>query len=254
MDRRRILLIIAAVVAALGTLLVFLYVRNADARAQESVDTVQVLTASQPIASGESYDDALAAGKITPQGVAQSQLLANVVTSPDSLKGTVALVPLLVGEQIVTDKFGTNAADAVSPLGIPEGKMAISINLTDPDRVAGFVNPGSEVAIFVTGASESNAAPADGAAAGPSTKLLLPRVTVLGVGSTTPVTTTTTAEDGTQQTEQLPRTLLTLALSQEDAQKVILASKSFNVTFALLTKDSTVAADAPSTTNSDVLP
>ena len=64
---------------------------------------------------------------------------------------------------------------------------------------------------------------------------------MLGVGSTTPVTTTTTAEDGTQQTEQLPRTLLTLALSQEEAQKVILASKTVDVTFALLTKDSAVA-------------
>ena len=84
--------------------------------------------------------------------------------------------------------------------------------------------------------------------------MLLDRVTVLGVGSTTPVTTTTTAEDGTQQTEQLPRTLLTLALSQEDAQKVILASKTLDVTFALLTKDSTVSADAPTTTNTDVLP
>ena len=77
---------------------------------------------------------------------------------------------------------------------------------------------------------------------------------MLGVGSTTPVTTTTTtAEDGTQQTEQLPRTLLTLALTQEEAQRVILASKTLDVTFALLTKDSTVA-DAPTTTSTDVLP
>ena len=67
MDRRRILLIIAAVIAALGTLLVFLYVRSADARAQDSVDAVQVLTASQAIAAGESYDDALAAGKIVAE-------------------------------------------------------------------------------------------------------------------------------------------------------------------------------------------
>jgi pilus assembly protein CpaB len=252
MDRRRILLIIAAVVAALGTLLVFLYVRNADARAQESVDAVQVLTVSQPITAGESYDDALAAGKIAASAVARSQLLANVQTSPDALKGTVALQNLFVGEQVVADKFGNNVAEAISPLGIPEGKMAISVNLTDPDRVAGFVNPGSEVAIFVTTTEGGDVAA--GGAAGPATNVLLDRVTVLGVGSTTPVTTTTTAEDGTQQTEQLPRTLLTLALSQEDAQKVILASKTLDVTFALLTKDSTVAADAPSTTNSDVLP
>ncbi len=108
MDRRRILLLIAAIVAALGTLLVFLYVRTADARAQDSVDAVQVLTATQPIASGESYNDALAAGKIAPKGVARSQLLANVQTSPDALKDTVALQNILPGEQIVADKFGAN--------------------------------------------------------------------------------------------------------------------------------------------------
>jgi pilus assembly protein CpaB len=126
------------------------------------------------------------------------------------------------------------------------------VNLTDPDRVAGFVNPGSEVAIFVT-TTDGGDVPAGGAA-GPATNVLLDRVTVLGVGSTTPVTTTTTAEDGTQQTEQLPRTLLTLALSQEEAQKVILSSKTLDVTFALLTKESDVSPDAPTTTNTDVLP
>jgi pilus assembly protein CpaB len=254
MDRRRLLLIIAAVIAAMGTLLVFLYVRSADARAQDSVEAVQVLTASQPIAAGESYDDALATGKIVATGVARSQLLANVQTNPDALKGTVALQDLLVGEQIVADKFGANVAEAASPLGIPPNKMAISINLTDPDRVAGFVNPGSDVAIFVTGVSGA-ASTADGApeTAGSRTQILLQRVTVLGVGSTTPVTTTTTAEDGTQQTEQLPRTLLTLALSQEEAQKVILASKTFELTFGLLTKDSTVGAGPPATTT-DILP
>jgi pilus assembly protein CpaB len=254
MDRRRILLIIAAAVAALGTLLVFLYVRSADARAQDSIDAVQVLTASQPIAAGESYDDALAAGKIVPRGIAREQLLANVQTNPDALKGTVALQAMLPGEQIVTDKFGANAAEVASPLGIPKGKMAISVNLTDPDRVAGFVNPGSDIAIFVTDAGSSGATDGGtGPVLGPRTKLLLERVTVLGVGSTTPVTTTTTAEDGTQQTEQLPRTLLTLSLSQEDAQKVILASKTLDVTFALLTPDSDVAT-GPTTTSTDVLP
>jgi pilus assembly protein CpaB len=257
MDRRRILLIIAAVVAALGTLLVFLYVRSADARAQDSVDAVQVLTASQGIAAGESYDAALAAGKIVPKGVPRSELLANVQSSADALKGYVALQAILPGEQIVADKFGANAAEVSSPLGIPDKAMAISVNLTDPDRVAGFVNPGSEVAIFVTttGAAEGETDPNAGAAqVTAKTKMLLPRVTVLGVGSTTPVTTTTTAEDGTQQTEQLPRTLLTLALTQDEAQQVILASKTLDVTFALLTKDSDVKPDAPETTNNDVLP
>ena len=255
MDRRRILLIIAAVVAALGTLLVFLYVRSADARAQDSVDAVQVLTASQPIEAGESYDAALAAGKIVPKGVPRSQLLAGVQSSADALKGYVALQAILPNEQIVADKFGANAAEVSSPLGIPDKEMAISVNLTDPDRVAGFVNPGSEVAIFVTTTGAADAADANTAEpVTAKTKILLSRVTVLGVGSTTPVTTTTTAEDGTQQTEQLPRTLLTLALTQDEAQQVILASKTLDVTFALLTKGSDVKEDLPETTNNDVLP
>ena len=45
MDRRRILLIVAVIVALLGTALVFLYVRGADARAEDRFETVEVLTA-----------------------------------------------------------------------------------------------------------------------------------------------------------------------------------------------------------------
>ena len=141
MDRRRILLIIAAVVAALGTLLVFLYVRSADARAQDSVDAVQVLTASQPIAAGESYDAALAAGKIVPRGVPRSQLLANVQSSADALKGYVALQAILPNEQIVADKFGANAAEVSSPLGIPDKEMAISVNIA--------VGSGAQIALML---------------------------------------------------------------------------------------------------------
>jgi pilus assembly protein CpaB len=127
----------------------------------------------------------------------------------------------------VADKFGQRRRGA-SPLGIPESKMAISVNLTDPDRVAGFVNPGRKW----RSSSRARCEPRPPGAAPPerATQTAPGRVTVLGVGSTTPVTTTTTAEDGTQQTEQLPRTLLTLALSQEEAQKVILASKNLELT------------------------
>ena len=58
MNRRRILLIAAVVVALVGTALVFLYVRGSDARANERFDTVDVLRAVAPIAAGETIDDA----------------------------------------------------------------------------------------------------------------------------------------------------------------------------------------------------
>ena len=48
---------------------------------------------------------------------------------------------------------------------------------------------------------------------------------MLGVGSTTPVSTTTTDETGASTTEQLPRTLITLSLTQQQAEKILCAQQ-----------------------------
>jgi pilus assembly protein CpaB len=234
MDRRRVLLIVAVVVAVFGAALVLLYVRNADDRAAEQIATVDVLRATAIIEPGESIDDAQA-------------LLSGYTASTTGLTGKVALMTIYPGEQIIDSKFGDSSA-VQSSLQIPDGKIAISVNLTDPARVAGFVNPGSNVAIFVSG--NLKALDDDGNQEGadvPITSLLLPRVTVLGVGSTTPVSTTTTDETGASTTEQLPRTLLTLALDQRDAERVIYASTNGELAFGLLTDNSTVAPSSPVT-------
>jgi pilus assembly protein CpaB len=229
MDRRRILLVAAVLVAAMGAVLVFLYVQGADSRAEERFDTVDVLKATAIIEPGESIEDAQAAGKLTLAAVAQDELLNGYQTDTSTMAGTKAMQTIYPGEQIVSDKFGTGVS-ASTALPIPDDKMAISVNLTDPSRVAGFVNPGSEVAIFVTGTDE-----ADGTS---YTRMLLPRVVVLGVGNTTPVSTTTTDETGASTTEQLPRTLLTVSVDQKQAEKVLFAQGNGELAFGLLTESS----------------
>jgi pilus assembly protein CpaB len=253
MDRRRLLLILAVFVAIIGTALVFLYVQGADNRAQDQVANIQVLRATQDVAAGEKYDDALAAGKISLQEVPKNVAEGNTgyQTSADTLKGKVASVPIFTGQVIVASQFGNTVQATSSALAIPPGMIAISVNLTDPDRVAGNIQNGSDVAIFVTGELKTSASSAGGAttdAGLQSTRLLLQKVTVLNVGSPQPPTTsTTTADDGTQTTEQLPRTLLTVAVTQKEAQKVILASKALDLTFGLLTSHSKVNLGAPGT-------
>ncbi|MBO0842980.1 MAG: Flp pilus assembly protein CpaB [Nocardioides sp.] len=249
MDRRRLLLMLAVFVAIVGTALVFLYVRGADNRAQSQYDSVSVLKATQDIAAGETYDDALASGKISLQAVPQNQLNDGYQTSTEALKGKIASVPIFAGQQVIKSQFGNTVQAASTSLPIPKGMVAISVNLTDPDRVAGNIQNGSEVAIFVsdpspvstTGGSTSSQAPA-------WTRLLLPKVTVLNVGSPVTTTSTTTDQSGNQTTEQLPRTLVTVAVTQKEAQKVILSSKALDLTFALLTTNSQVKA-APETTD-----
>ena len=224
-------MVVAVLVAALGSALVFLYTKGADTRAEEKFDTVEVLRATAVINPGEKFEDAQAAGKLALQAVSKDSLLDGYQTTTDSLTGTVSLGTIYPGEQIISAKWGASAAPQ-SALQIPDTNMAISVNLTDPARVAGFVNPGSEVAIFVTGTEQ--------ASGNAFARLLLERVVVLGVGSTTPVSTTTTDETGASTTEQLPRTLLTLSVDQKQAEKLLFAQGNGELAFGLLTEQSAV--------------
>lgn len=229
MDRRRMLVVAAAVIAAAGVVLLLLYVRGADDRAQDQFSTVTVLTATAQINPGESIDQASSSGKLALKAVTRNQLLPGYQNDTTGLAGQVALSVIYPGEQVISAKFGASAATS-SALPIPAGLMAISVNLTDPSRVAGFVNPGSEVAIFMNGNEGGQ----------PFSRLLLPKVRVIGTGSTTPISTTTTDGQGQQTTEQLPKTLLTLAVSQDQAQRVLFAQKNGELAFGLLTDHSKV--------------
>jgi pilus assembly protein CpaB len=246
MDRRRILLVAAAVVAALGTMLVFLYVRGADNRAEQRFETTEVLVATTQIERGERVADAAAAGKLALQAVPQASVLPGALLTTEGVDQQIALTTIYPGEQIVPQKLGDTAAPE-SQLPIPDdGDMAMSINLTDPARVAGFVNPGSQVAIFINGTDPTTGAP--------YSRVLLTRVTVIAVGSTTPVTTTTTTDtqgqDGGQQVvESLPRTLITLSVSQTQMQRVLLGQQQGELSFALLTEGSKVTLAPPTTTS-----
>lgn len=229
MDRRKVLLAVAAVIAALGTLLVFLYVRGAEGRADERYKAVQVLRVVKPITPGETVEAAQAAGKIETSSVAQKDVLPDALTGVDTIAGQAATTTIYPNEQLTSSKFG--ALGAGTGLTIPKGKIAISVNLSDPARVAGFVNPGDKVAIFMSGAGGGTA----------FSRLLLPDVEVIGAGTTTVVATTTTDSTGAQTTDQLPKTLLTLAVSQADAERVLYAAGNGELAFGLMNGDSQIA-------------
>lgn len=228
MNRRTVLLTAAALVALLGVALVFLYVRAADDRAEARFDTIDVLTAVAPIEAGESIDSAATAGKLALQPVAQDDLLPNYQTSTENIAGMVATTPIYPGEQIISDKFGSGAeaARASSPLQLPTGTVAVSVTLTDTARVAGFINPGSEVAVWLNAIAPGNSQA--------YTRLLLPKASVIAVGSTTTTTKTTTTAEGESTTEQLPETLLTLALKQKEAEKVLFGQANGELVLGVL--------------------
>jgi pilus assembly protein CpaB len=235
MGRRTLLLVTALVIAALGTTGVFLYVNGVDERAQADYDLVEVLVATNLIPAGTSAQEAQDAGSLDLRPFLRNSLEGLPALSDISgIDDQVALAPIAAGEPILESQFGE--ANQTGTLPIPPEKMAVSVQLDDPARVAGFVGPKSRVAIFLTSAD---------AGGDQTTRLLLDDIEVIAAGQTTVTESSGSDEQG--QTEELPRALLTLAVDQEEAQKIVYGTQNGRMYFALLREDSTVDPTDPGT-------
>jgi len=222
-------MVVAAVIAVLGVLLVFVYARGAENRAAKKYDAVQVLTATQEIKPGESFDEALQSGKLQLGDVAQSQLLQGATQNSSVFQGKVALTTLYPGEQLIPAKFGgTDQVQAAETLPIPAGKLAISISIDADARVGTFISPGSQVAVFLT-------------QDGTFSKVLLPRVTVLAFGQSTNVSNGGASSGSSSDSST--QDLVTLAVSQRDAEKVRFGATIGSLSVGLLNDQSKVKAD-----------
>lgn len=252
MARRSVLLLVAVLIALAGTAMIVLYVQGIDARATKNQELVEVLVATETIENGETVAAAQDAGKIEKAQIRRADLVDGSLSSTTSIADLVALGTIYPGEQLIAKKFGS--IGETQGLVIPDKKMAVSIELTDFERVAGFVNPGNEVAIFSTPQDLTALLPDDSEKKlGDYTRILLTRVPVLGVGTTSVSSRTTQTEDGAEVAEQVARTILTLAVSQDEAEKLIQADRNSDLTFALLTDESEVA-DNPGARPSDLYP
>ena len=251
MGRRTLLLIAALVGAALGTGLVFLYAQNAQNSAQEGQQLVEVLVAKAKIELGTTGSAASSAGSFETAKVPKANVVPGALSDAAPLASLVALVPIFPGQQIIGQQWGATAS--TGGLAVPAGKIAISVQLGDPQRVAGFISPGSKIAIFTYG----NTAPSRGglppASTIPGVRLLLTAIEVIAVGPTT-----TVPNGGSANTEQIPAAILTLAVTQQEAEKIILAggtvsgSQYSGLYLALQTGDSKLQVGDPGTNSSNL--
>jgi pilus assembly protein CpaB len=219
--RRLALLIAAVLVAAIGTGLVFAYVKKADDRAIADQQPVKVLVAKVAIAPGTRVVDAATAGSFEQKEFPKSAIVPGALSSTDPVREQVVVSTIFPGQQLLTGMFGATAASAAS-IAIPPGQIAASFSFGDPQRVAGFVQPGSNVVIFLTSALNGGQN---------STRVLLPKVTVIAVG---PTTITPPADPAQANPEAQPRAMLTLALTQAQAERVIFASSNGTMYLGLL--------------------
>jgi pilus assembly protein CpaB len=239
MGRRSVLLVAALVVAALGTTMVFLYVNGVNDRAIAKQNPVLVLVAKKPIAPGTTVAQANDAADFERKTIGSDSVVPGALSSTTPLAGKVATTTIYPGQQIIPQQFG-DAGDT-STLAIPEGKLAISVEVDDPAQQAGFVAAGSTVAIFLVSTPKGSQG---------QVQLLLPKVLVLAIGSKTSVPADSTSTSGTEAA--VPTTILTLAVSQLDYQRVLYGRRYGTLNLGLLGKNSVPNLTVPPTTQSNL--
>jgi pilus assembly protein CpaB len=216
MARRTALLTAAILIAALGTALVFWYVHDVNARSVARQQPVRVLVAKKVIAAGTTAEAAAADGALMTSVIAADSVAPGALSSITPVANEITLAPIYPGEQILAAKFG-KAGDS-SALSIPDTQtMAISVSLGDAQRVDGYVVPGSAVAVYLTTSTQ--------------TRLLIPRVEVIAIGTRTLVPSS--GQNSTSTSD-----VVTFAVTAKQAQQLIFAQASGGLYLALLTKDS----------------
>lgn len=261
MKRRILAIALAIVLAVLGTAGVLAYVHKADARAIAGFKAVTVLVAGQQIASGTTASTALQNGSLTSQKLPASSVPPDAVHSITPGLGSLVLSATLQPGQLLLRPMLVTAAQATATgaVAIPEGMVAVTVSLCMTEAVAGYIQPGSEVAVFDTfggkslnvqeSCGQSHQAQATGSV---HTRIVLPRVKILSVGSGpaggSSLTTTGSAASqpssgGATQNGATQQVLVTLAVNQADAERLILLDEAGLPYLALLTPTSVTKFD-----------
>ena len=252
MKRRILAVALAIVLAILGTAGVLAYVHKADTRAIEGMKAVTVLVAQQQVASGTSASTALQNGSLKGQELPASAVPSDAVRSLTPGLGSLVLSSTLQpGQLLLRPMLVTTAqATATGALAIPKGMVAVSLWLCMPEAVAGYVQPGSDVAVFDTyGKSLTPKTCGQPHQPQPSahTRIVLPRTLVLSMGNgSAGGSSLTSAGSAASQSDPSAATGLvqvTLAVDQADAERVILIAEAGLPYLALLTPASVTHFD-----------
>ena len=150
MNRRGLFGVLAFVLALVGAVAIFLYVRGADARALAGQQPAPVLVVTQDVPAGTRAVDL--GQYVETRQLPRVAVVSGAVTQVDQLPGdNVASTALRVGEQVLASRFVAPGSNEVAaPVPIPEGLQLVSVQLS-PERVVGSrLTAGDQVGVFAS--------------------------------------------------------------------------------------------------------
>jgi pilus assembly protein CpaB len=245
MNRRLGLIALAVVLALVGTVAVFLYAKGADDRAVEGLKATPVLIVDKTIPAGTSWSAVVSGDYVKEQNVPAKSAPEGVLSNleADVPDGQVASADIKPGQLIVRAMFGEKAPET-GVLNIPDRYQAITIAAEADAEVGGYVRNGSEVAIYAVFEISGKDTEDAGSVSGDKTyasKLLLPRVSVIAVNLAAPSSVSGNDDGdggGLGGSGRTDKVLVTLAVDQTAAERIVLAQKVGQLYLTLLTNTS----------------
>lgn len=247
MNRRIATVAIAVALALFGTIAVYAYVHGADKRAIAKTNAVRVVIVDKRVPAGTTWQDALKGGYLHADKVPAESAPADAISGLDAPipSDQVAGGDITAGQVVLRQMFGQKTS-VTGVLAIPKGKIAVSVSMSSKADVAGFVQPSSEIAIFASFKLKGNV-PTTGGPVGNddkvwATKLVLPRVQVLATSQSAPGDLNG-GKNSSSSSSNNGDVLITLALTQTEAERVILAQEVGNLYLGLLSDTSVTNPD-----------
>jgi pilus assembly protein CpaB len=244
--KRALVVVVAVALAIVAAGSVLLYARSADRRALAGQEAREVYVSTREVPAGTSAQDALDSGLLQTALVAAKGVPDGALTEvTPEMKTMVATSDIAPGEIVLARRFGTQETGQAA-LVVPEGMVAVTVQLSDPGRVGPFLRPGSEIAVYDTfearDAERGDYTPSGVGLQGSedainATRVLLPTAEVLAVGDVTLRGKPAPAAEGSAmqgQTEEVPMALVTLAVTPLDAQRLVHGAQTGTLYAALL--------------------
>jgi Flp pilus assembly protein CpaB len=163
---------------------------------------------------------------MTRRAVPTSLQPDNAVTSPAQMAGRTSVRGISKGEVVTTAQFGGVKSAPGAGLEIPPGHNAVTMSISPPQGVVHYVQKGDLVNIYVTMKQGE----------GTVTKLLLSNVQVLANQPASAQSTEGVVGGGGE-------VILTLALTPDQAERVIFSKENGSLWFGLVRP-----GDAPAST------
>lgn len=223
MTTRIIAVVLAAVLAVVGAVLLVSYVSGADQRAYAGAKLTQVLVVRSEVAAGT--EGAALGSAVSIESIPTAYVADGAVADVKKLAGLVAAVTLEPGEQVLASRFvkpgdfGAGGGTVPIPAGMQEISLAVDLQRV----VGGKLAAGDLVGVFASLGTAGDAAA--------TTQLVESQVLVTGVATGQAADSKEPATQGT--------VVVSLAVTGEQAGRIVYALEFGHVWLSQQTKQTT---------------